>query len=114
MDRFRPQRCELMRSFVVSLLSVIAYASARSITFARHVPLDFMQSVYSHLHQQRFAVIERGDAKRRALAVRDFTFALQGGRWMGRRYDIEPIRQAIIEKEIPASIPQLEGEAHCP
>jgi hypothetical protein len=85
-----------------------------SVTFAHRVPLDFMQSVCIHLRQQRFAQVMRDGVPRRAMGVRDFVFALQGGRWFGRRYDIAPIRQAILEKGIPASIPQLEGEAHCP
>lgn len=84
-----------------------------SITVAHSVPLDFVQSVCNHLRQRRFAVVTRAGAPRRALAARDFTFALQGGRWMGRRFDIESIRRAIKEKGIPASIPQLETEVHC-
>lgn len=96
--------------FVVDTAGRVEY---RTVSFTADAPPELRDAVCSYLRGLRLTPVVRDGHVRRALVVNPWVFGLEGGRWMGQRYDASPLRSAIASEGAATAIFQLERQPHC-
>jgi hypothetical protein len=96
--------------FVVDTAGRVEY---RTVSFTADAPPELRDAVCSYLHGLRLTPVVRDGHVRRALVVTPWLFGLEGGRWMGQRYDVSPLRRAISSEGIGSTVSRLESQPHC-